>query len=153
AALEILAAEERALGPRLRALLLCDFETASAELAPQLRGVLDRGAGSATQLLQILLTQAPGPDLDPVLVTGRTVACSRSTARELCPWLQAQLPDLRGSLTTSALLEGGLDDVVLVQPDRGGWAPSRYLPLVTRFFEDGRSRCLIGTRGLLGEGW
>jgi hypothetical protein len=27
------------------------------------------------------------------------------------------------------------------------------VPLLTRYFEEGHSRCLVGTRGLLGEGW
>ena len=34
-----------------------------------------------------------------------------------------------------------------------GWEPRRYVPLVTRFFAEGGTRCLIGTRALLGEGW
>ncbi|MDR0344400.1 MAG: DEAD/DEAH box helicase, partial [Nocardiopsaceae bacterium] len=34
-----------------------------------------------------------------------------------------------------------------------GWAPRRYVPLVTRFFSEGETRCLVGTRALLGEGW
>jgi hypothetical protein len=34
-----------------------------------------------------------------------------------------------------------------------GWEARRYVPLVTRFHAEGDSRCLIGTRALLGEGW
>ena len=34
-----------------------------------------------------------------------------------------------------------------------GWEPRRYVPLVTRFFTEGGTRGLIGTRALLGEGW
>src|SRR5581483_7585083 len=34
-----------------------------------------------------------------------------------------------------------------------GWEPRRYVPLVTRFFAEGGTRCLVGTRALLGEGW
>ena len=44
-------------------------------------------------------------------------------------------------------------DVVVVRPSSGAWEPRRYVPLVTQYFEEGHSRCLIGTRGLLGEGW
>ena len=40
-----------------------------------------------------------------------------------------------------------------MRPRSESWQPRDYLPRITRYFEDGRSRCLVGTRGLLGEGW
>jgi hypothetical protein len=42
---------------------------------------------------------------------------------------------------------------VLVDPDDPRWTPRAWVPLVTRFLAQGGSRCLIGTRALLGEGW
>ena len=48
---------------------------------------------------------------------------------------------------------GAWDDIVEVAPLAAAWSPRRYVPLVTRFFEVGGSRCLVGTRSLLGEGW
>ena len=45
------------------------------------------------------------------------------------------------------------DDVVVLRPAGAWWQPRRYVPLITRYFEEGKSRCLVGTRGLLGEGW
>jgi superfamily II DNA or RNA helicase len=143
AAAEILAAEERALGPRLRALVLCDFEKAGGEWPADLRGVLDPQAGSAGLILRTLLADPAARELNPILVTGQSVACSRGTAGDLAAYLEdgfALQP-----------LEGG--DVVELRPAEGSWEPRRYLPGVTRYFEHGRSRCLVGTRGLLGEGW
>jgi hypothetical protein len=159
AALDILDAETSALGDRLRALILCDYETAGNELVAQLRGALDPQAGSAAQVLRILQLNSRTAGLDPILVTGKTLACSRATATNLLKWLAEQAPDLRKRLDTAQLFTGTGDadlaweDVVIVRPSTGGWEPRRYLPLVTRYFEEGRSRCLIGTRGLLGEGW
>ena len=159
AAIEILGAEARALGPHLRALVLCDYEVAGSELVGNLRGVLDEQAGSAALLLKTLLSDQGSAGLDPILVTGQTVACSRATAAALVPWLVEQEPDLKDRLGVAALFkrgEGdgdGWDSVVDVKPESGAWPPSLYLPLLTRYFEEGRSRCLIGTRGLLGEGW
>src|SRR5262249_50985704 len=49
AALDILDAESYALGDRLRALILCDYETAGNELVAHLRAALDPQAGSAAQ--------------------------------------------------------------------------------------------------------
>ncbi|MFP6762666.1 MAG: DEAD/DEAH box helicase, partial [Planctomycetaceae bacterium] len=33
------------------------------------------------------------------------------------------------------------------------WSPRVYIQLVTELFQRGLTRCLVGTRGLLGEGW
>jgi superfamily II DNA or RNA helicase len=143
AAAEILAAEDRVLGSRLRALVLCDFEKAGAEWPAGLRGVLDPQAGSAGLILRTLLADPGARLLNPILVTGQSVACSRVNAADLAAFLEdgfALQP-----------LDGG--DMVELRPIQGVWEPRRYLPGVTRYFEDGRSRCLVGTRGLLGEGW
>jgi len=146
AALDILAAEHRALGPDLRALLLCDFERAAAMAEPLAQGVLDPQAGSAALLLQLVAGDPTGAELDPVLLTGRTVACGRATAARLVAWLAAEAPGL------GVATRGGDGDVVVLGAERG-WEPGRYVPLLTRYFEAGHTRCLIGTRGLLGEGW
>jgi superfamily II DNA or RNA helicase len=151
AAIEILGAEERALGQDLRALVLCDFERAGVG-APLARGVLDPEAGSAALLLQLLAGDATGAALRPVLLTGQTVACDRPTAADLLAWLAPDSPDLAARLELAAP-EGDAEGVVVLQPREGSWEPRRYLPLVTRYFEAGRCRCLVGTRGLLGEGW
>ena len=143
AAAEILAAEDRALGSRLRALILCDFEKAGGEWPAGLNGVLDPEAGSAGLILRTLLADPAVRELNPILVTGQSVACSRAIATDLATWLEEGF-DLQP-------LEGG--DVVELRPAHGSWEPRRYLPGVTRYFEAGHSRCLVGTRGLLGEGW
>ena len=33
------------------------------------------------------------------------------------------------------------------------WIPRYYSIMITEFFQQGLTKCLIGTRGLLGEGW
>jgi superfamily II DNA or RNA helicase len=158
AAIEILSAESQALGATLRALLLCDYEVAGSELVGKLRGVLDAQAGSAALLLRTLLSDQVTASLDPILVTGQTVACSRATASALVPWLAKESPELKDRLDATSLFSeageaGGWESVLQVKPTSGSWSPSLYLPLITRYFESGSSRCLLGTRGLLGEGW
>jgi hypothetical protein len=96
AAIEILNAEVEALGEQLRALLLCDYEVAGTELLAQLRGILDPQAGSAAQLLTLLGTDQRTAALDPVLMTGKTLACSRATASRLIHWLQDQTAEWQG---------------------------------------------------------
>jgi superfamily II DNA or RNA helicase len=158
ASIAILTAESNALGPNLRALMLCDYEVAGAEVVGKLRGVLDPQAGSAALLLKTLLSEQVTASLDPILVTGRTVACSRATAAALVPWLVNESPDLKDrvdavSLFSSAGGTDGWESVLEIKASSGSWSPSLYLPLITRYFEQGFSHCLLGTRGLLGEGW
>jgi superfamily II DNA or RNA helicase len=160
AALAILGTEQQVLGPRLRALVLCDYERAGREMVARLRGVLDPQAGSAALLLHLLLADAEVARLEPILLTGRTVACARATAAPLLAWLTEQAPALGGRLGLAPLLEAPAegetatwDDVVAVTADHPAWQPRHYVPLLTRYYEAGHSRCLVGTRALLGEGW
>jgi hypothetical protein len=160
AALTILGVEHDVLGARLRALILCDYERAGSEGVAKLRGVLDPQAGSAILVLRLLLADPETAALEPVLVTGRTVACGRRTATSLVAWIEAEVPALQGTLTTESVLEAegagaarSWDDIGVLAPAHPWWQPRQYVPLVTRYFQEGRSRCLVGTRGLLGEGW
>ncbi len=170
---QILDLERRQLGADLRALVLCDFERAGVELLAELRSVLDAQAGSASLILQLLVADAATRALDPILLTGRTVACSRATATHLIAWCGKQLPEMAAALAEVPLGSGdergpaasasasasaaasaeAWDDVVIVAPEHRWWRPRNYVPLITRYFEEGSSRCLVGTRGLLGEGW
>jgi superfamily II DNA or RNA helicase len=239
AAIDILAAESEAIGERLRAVVLCDFESAGAELPARLTGVINPQSGGARLLLELLIRDRATAELDPILVTGRSVACSRATALQLIPWLAERTPlawpnplvagtgpagpRTRVRAASGAMLRewlgggeaepgpatagvaprpgnswweppgppteeprpsgpsgpsgppkrwsgrwelgeddgtdqapepsGLLDDVVEIGPLGGAWPPRRYVPLITQFFEEGGSRCLVGTRSLLGEGW
>ncbi len=160
AAMSILDEEQAALGTDLRALILCDYERAGSDVLAKLRGVLDPQAGSAGLLLRQLISSPSVAQLDPLLVTGRTVACSRSTATSLLPWIEQQVPEIAGALATTSLFESTgqeddqqWEDVVAVRPQHSWWRPRNYVPLLTRYFEAGESNVLVGTRGLLGEGW
>ncbi len=143
---DILRAESAELGGRLRALVLTDFAEAGGTVPAALDGVLEEGAGGARLVLETLLADATAAALDPVLMTGQRVAVHPDTAARLAAWLTAEAPGLATAVTpaggTAAEITGG-----------PGWEPRRYVPLVTRFFAEGGSRCLVGTRALLGEGW
>jgi superfamily II DNA or RNA helicase len=158
AALRILESERESLGAHLRALLLCDHEQAAADGVQRLRGVLDARAGSAALLLHTLTADRDARELHPILVTGRTVACARSTALDLSQWMAREVPELADALAmeraaAAAGAHAEWEDVVALRPRHRWWRPRHYVPLVTRYVEAGHSRCLIGTRALLGEGW
>ena len=143
AVIEILRAESAELGGRLRALVLCDFTEASGQLPARLTGVLPAEAGGARLALETLLSDETTAGLDPVLMTGSQVACGAGTADRLAGWLRD------AGLQAAAPGTGPVTEITGV----AGWEPRRYVPLITRFFAEGGSRCLIGTRALLGEGW
>ncbi len=159
ATIQILAAEAGALGARLRALVLCDFEDAggmlSTPLAADLADVQPAGSGGTRLVLETLLADPQAAALDPVLLTGRRVACGRDTAKRLIDWLLAAEPGLDLTVTSwDGGSGGGAGDEDLAEVSgTAGWEARRYVPLVTRFHAEGGSRCLIGTRALLGEGW
>jgi superfamily II DNA or RNA helicase len=142
---EILAAESAELGSRLRALVLCDFEDAGGMVPADLAGVLRSGSGGARLVLETLLADPQTAALDPVLMTGRHVASGPECAERLLKWLREAEPRLELAMAPW----GDLAEIT----GTAGWEPRRYVPLITRFHAEGGSRCLIGTRALLGEGW
>jgi superfamily II DNA or RNA helicase len=143
AAVEIVRMEAAELGSRLRALVLCEFESAGGMVPARLAGVMDPQAGGAFLALTVLLESAP--ELDPVLMTGQRVACGQKTAECLLGWLGQADPGLAPRMSK--------DGPVVEVSAQSGWEPRRYVPLITRFFTEGGTRCLVGTRALLGEGW
>lgn len=142
---EIIAWETATLGERLRALVLCDHERATATLPARLVGVLDTDAGSARLVLERLVADQRVADVAPMLVTGRTVAAQATTARAFAVWAGVNAPDLD--------LDAVPDEAADVVELTGRWTSRVWVGLVTRYFEAGHCRALVGTRGLLGEGW
>ena len=142
---EIVAWEAATLGGRLRALVLCDHERATATLPARLVGVLDAEAGSARLVLERLVADDRTAALAPMLVTGRIVATAATTARAFMAWAGANAPDLA--------LDPTPDEADGVVELTGRWTSRVWVALVTRYFEEGHCRALVGTRGLLGEGW
>jgi len=140
ATVAIVATEQLNLGERLRMLVLCDHERASATLPVDLRGVIDQQSGSAHAVLTALLADAGTAALHPLLVTANTVAGGEAT-----------LALLRSTSAVDGLRIEPVDDGAhrLVGP----WTSRDWVREVTRFFEAGHTQVLVGTRGLLGEGW
>jgi superfamily II DNA or RNA helicase len=145
AGVEIVSAEHRNLDDRLRMLILCDHERATATLPATLRGVLAAEAGSAQLMLERLAGDARTRNLGPMLVTGKTVAGHADVAKVFAAYVTDRDPSVRVAISPP-----NADGVVEIT---GRWSPRTWLPAVTSFFELGGCRVLVGTRGLLGEGW
>ena len=84
AVVEICAHEHLNLAERMRMLVLCDHERAGATLPADLDGVIDQQAGSAHAVLTALVAAPETSGLDPMLVTGRTVAGSAAGVIRMC---------------------------------------------------------------------
>ena len=137
AAVEIVAAEALDLSDRLRALVVTDHERATATLPARLVGVIPEDAGSATLVATKLAADPRLAGRGIALVTGSSVAANAVAARAI----GAARPDLvtrqESELTYFT----------------GAWTTRQWVPLLTGLFERGDISVLVGTRGLLGEGW
>ena len=124
-ALDLLAEEHRVRGDQLRALLVCDRDVEGDRLA-------------ARQVLRALVGDPRTDALDPILVTGSVFWVDD----DLWPRLENRLPALpwRASEGHHEL-------------DTTGWSTAERVALATRLLTEGTTRCLVGTRHLLGEGW
>lgn len=145
----ILDAEDTALGARLRALVLCDFESMTGTLPTSLKGAPVNDLSGSAQLVTAMLAASDtrrGTPLRPLLVTGQTFACPAAIEDDLIAFCAA-----RGALVRTEALQAhpGLRIVRGI----GNFGPRAWVTLATEYFMTGRARVLVGTRALLGEGW
>jgi superfamily II DNA or RNA helicase len=146
-AVHILQTEDSALGPALRALVLCDFEQLAARLPASLASApIDQESGSARLMFTTLASADVGGagELRPVLITGQTFACATPQADELVEFCRAA-----GVAATAEPLTAGTSRIV----GPSDVSTRVWVRLATEYFTAGGARVLVGTRALLGEGW
>lgn len=149
----ILEQEWDLLGDRIRAVVITDFEKTSAVQA-EIRDVLDEHVGGAIAAFRRVVEHQRTNRLDPILLTGSTVLVDADLAEKFLQqasrWLAQRA--LRATLSTKTLnqSEAPFCQILGAGPD---WSPRVYVEMITELFQAGVTRCLIGTRGLLGEGW
>jgi superfamily II DNA or RNA helicase len=149
ALIPILTREQEMLGEAIRAVVVCDYEKTSA-VAPEVSHILDSEVGGAVAAFRTLLQDSDTDRLDPVLVTGSTVLVDDDLYlifhEYASQWLQQKGYEVE-------LRWGDQDGYRMLKARGADWVPRVYIELVTEFFQAGYTRCLVGTRGLLGEGW
>jgi superfamily II DNA or RNA helicase len=145
----ILGQEHAALGDQLRAVVITDYEKSSA--TGTLEGhPLSEEAGGAIAAFRILLHTPTTQVLNPILVTGATVLVADDL---LDRFRQAAHTWLTQRKTAVELTDERHDGFHRIQGSGRDWGPRLYVSLITDLFQEGVTRCLVGTRGLLGEGW
>ena len=149
ALIPILQREQSVLGDAIRAVVICDYEKTSA-VSAELTDVLDDEAGGAIAAFRELLTDEATDALDPVLITGSTVLVDD----DLRPKLEsAAVQWLSANKFSVDFVWHELEGFHILSGKGGDWCPRVYVEMITELFQQGITRCLVGTRGLLGEGW
>ncbi len=145
---EILSAEMQALGADIRAVIITDFEKTSATAL--VKGVLDDEAGGAVAAYRAVLGSEATDRLDPVLMTGTTVLVDDDLLERIFPRFEEWASERQLDIKFDYVERGGYFEI----RGRGkDWLPRYYTMMITEMFQEGVTRCLVGTRGLLGEGW
>lgn len=128
----------------LRCLVLTDFALTHAPgQRKALNGIEDPDAGGALRLFRTMCLDTP--ELKPFLMTGRYVLCSNDLLEDCLSALQATLPE-----HTFQIEHHDFFAEIQASP---AWSGKDYVGCLTQLFSEGKSLCLVGTRGLLGEGW
>jgi len=144
----ILSSEMQALGGDIRAVIITDFEKTSATTLVE--GVMDDEAGGAVAAFRQAV-QCDNVDLlNPILMTGSTVLVDDDLAAEFLAAANDWINERNLAITLVDEIRGSYHEIVGKGKD---WIPRYYSLMITEFFQLGITKCLIGTRGLLGEGW
>ena len=143
AVLEVLRLE-REKTEQVRAVVVCDFAV-HGHLRGIPAGERNGGRAGALRCHEILAGASEIADMRPVLVTAQHLRVPRSAGE----YLAKQLGELLGEDVEAIPVEG-LPHVCEIEPAAGS---ARVLAAVSKLMTRGEIGLIVGTRGLLGEGW
>ena len=124
-ALDVLAMEDKQRADFLRALIVCNRDVEGDVL-------------SARQILKVLVQDSRTAHLEPILVSGTVF------------WVDEDIYD---NLQRHFIGGEWVKKDNHYELDVKDWTTSNRVALATKFLATGVTRCLVGTRHLLGEGW
>ncbi len=145
----ILTAEMAALGDAIRAVVVTDFEKTSATIS-EVEHLLSSEAGGAIAAFRVLVSDSKLDELNPVLVTGSSVLVDDDLSPQFASAAKEWLANAGYDATLTFEQEVGFH---VVSGSGRDWCPRVYVEMITDLFQRGLTKCLVGTRGLLGEGW
>lgn len=149
----ILDTEYATLDDRLRALVITDFERMSATVLKSVSTVLDADAGGAIGVARELIAHPVSASINPCLVTGTLVLIDSRITTTFRETARRYLEEA-GEKTELELTPFEADPALTsVSLPGGDWSTRLYVGLITHAFETGVTKCLVGTRGIFGEGW
>ncbi|QDT26667.1 Type III restriction enzyme, res subunit [Gimesia panareensis] len=145
----VLRAEIHNLGNSIRAVVIADYEKTSATSA-EVEHLLDEEAGGAIAAFKELVRDPETDTLNPVLLTGSSVLVDDDIGELLQKTAEQWLADRQIDVTLSLQPYDGFH---VLNGSGSQWSPRVYVEMITDLFQQGLTCCLVGTRGLLGEGW
>lgn len=145
----VLQKEMTGLSESIRAVIIADFERSSA-VSAQLKSLMDDESGGAIAAFKMLLTDDRTDELEPILLTGSTILIDDEIEEEFLKQSRKWISDRDLKVELDSQPVGEFRKILGSGRD---WAPRVYVEMVTEIFQRGLTKCLIGTRGLLGEGW
>lgn len=148
----ILDTEYSSLQDNLRVTVVTDFEKMASTSMVTLKGVLTEESGGALNVFKELLDHEISNYVNPALVTGSLLWVDKRIGRQFELEARAYL-EKQGINCDLVILE--LNDLNYTQIYSAStlWQPRIYVAMATELFERGITKCLIGTRGIFGEGW
>lgn len=146
---EILNLEYRVLQDRLRAVVVTDFESMSATAV---KGVLNQESGGAIAAMRILLGSDISAYINPCMVTGSHLLVDNRIKDQFLQAAQEFIKEAGYKFELTLTSKSG-DLFSALSATSSAWESRLYVALSTSLFERGITKCLIGTRGLFGEGW
>lgn len=152
AVIKILTQEMEGMGDELRTVIMTDFEKQTATDAKILRGILDPDAGGAVGVFRRLVNNPQITLLEPVLVTGNTVLIETDKLDHFIEAMK-QWQRQSGLKFKFSTKKTEYDRIVEIIGSGTDWKSNTYVRMLTDLFEKGITKCIVGTRGLLGEGW
>ena len=138
---EIISTEMQSLGQDIRAVIVTDFEKTSATALVE--GVMDDEAGGAIAAFRSLVKCDSGDMLDPILMTGSTVLVDDDLSERFLEAARAWITERNLDIELKARHEETYHVIVGRGKD---WIPRYYSLMITEFFQQGLTKCLIGTR-------
>lgn len=148
--INVLSRELSINGAMVRAIVISDFERSSAISATSASSLLNAESGGAVAAMRALASNETTDTLDPIMLTGKSVFVDD----DLLPKFLAAAETWIAGRKLDARIESVREDGFFVLNGSGrDWNTRTYITMISEFFEKGITRCLVGTRGLLGEGW
>lgn len=148
----ILETEYRSLDDRLRSVVVTDFERMSATAAKSTNGVLSEESGGAIAVLREFLKAPVSQYINPCLVTGSLLLVD-NRIQEQFHQAMARLAKENGHGFEISVRPIANEEFSEIFSSSSEWESRNYVALATALLELGITKCLIGTRGIFGEGW
>lgn len=152
ALVNILKTEMESMGDRLRAVVITDFEKQSATSVKGLSDILDQESGGAVRAFKYIAQDTITTKLEPILVTGTTVLVDVDELKTVVGCME-RWKAKNGFKFEFEVKKTPYQKIVEIAGRGPDWKSNTYVRMVTALFDKGIVKCLVGTRGLLGEGW